>query len=717
MNYMFCMLALFIWLPVVAAFFAFLPPRRAVVVSFVVAWLALPNISFPLSGLPDYTKMSATVAIVLLCMAIFDQRRLFMFRPRWYDLPMVVWCLCMFVSAVTNGLGPYEGIAATLDQLVPWGFPYLIGRCYFTDLDGLRELALGIAIGGLVYVPLCLFEIRMSPILETAVYGISHWEPMRFGGYRPKVFLSSGLELGMWMTNATLICYQLWACGSVKTIRGIGLGMLLLVMLGTTVLCKSTGAIGLLVVGIATLLITRLTKRSWVVWLLLAIPPTYTISRGFNLWSGQEAVELSQSLAGEERAQSFEYRLKMENLLAEHATEQPIFGWGRFNRNQVTDSKGKVISVPDGLWILAFGCTGLVGLGSLLTVMLLPLTLMIFRYPVATWTDPRVGPAVVLGMVLVLTMIDYMSNAMVNPIYALIMGGLMGQSAVRLGGRRREAEASLANASDLMAEGRIDQAELEFRQAIEYASDEEDEIQGRRTQAEALDGLGHSLLVTGRAEEAELAFRDALAVRDWLAARTSDPQSFRDLAIAREGLSRTLSETGRTAEAIEERRIALRVWDVLTADYPRDSGYRKHRVDALNDLAWLLATDPDPNLRDPVQALDLVEEAVRSTADHHAFWNTLGVARYRTGDWTGAIEALEHSVLSSPDFQGTAFDHFFMAMAWCQLQHEDRAREWLERGIAWVSRYRPNHPALERFREEAETLLTSDHGRASLDLF
>ena len=154
-----------------------------------------------------------------------------------------------------------------------WGFPYLIGRVYFTDLDGLRELALGIAIGGLVYVPLCLFEIRCSPILETWVYGIVHWEAMRYGGYRPKVFLSTGLELGMWMTNASLICYQLWSCGAVKTIRGFGFGKLLLVLLVTTVLCKSTGAIALLVVGIAILWITKRTKRSWAVWLLIAIPP------------------------------------------------------------------------------------------------------------------------------------------------------------------------------------------------------------------------------------------------------------------------------------------------------------------------------------------------------------------------------------------------------------------------------------------------------------
>ena len=71
-------------------------------------------------------------------------------------------------------------------------------------------------------------------------------------------------------------------------------------------------------------------------------------------------------------------------------------------------------------------------------------------------------------------------------------------------------------------------------------------------------------------------------------------------------------------------------------------------MNALNDLAWLLSTDPDPELRDPARALHLAEEAVRASADHVACWNTLGVARYRAGDWSGAIEALERSAFPAP---------------------------------------------------------------------
>ena len=89
-------------------------------------------------------------------------------------------------------------------------------------------------------------------------------------------------------------------------------------------------------------------------------------------------------------------------------------------------------------------------------------------------------------------------------------------------------------------------------------------------------------------------------------------------------------------------------------------------------------------------------------------WNTLGVARYRAGDWAGAIEALERSALSSPDSRGTAFDHFFVAMAWSQLQNESQAQEWFERGVAWMSRNHMSHPDLIRFRNEAELLLSSN---------
>jgi tetratricopeptide (TPR) repeat protein len=700
---------LFLWLPIVVICFLGMPPKRAAIFAYIFGWLALPNIGYSIPGFTNYTKMTATVLAVLLSTLLFDPSRLLRFRPRWYDLPMAIYCVLPFITALTNDLGAYEGLAAMVDQTLSWGLPYLVGRLYVTDLGSIRDLCLGIVIGGLAYVPLCLIEIRFSPILHVLVFGVGTWEPLRYGGYRPKVFLSTGLELGMWMTCACLIGYQLWAIKAVKSLGRVSFPLLLVVLLITTILCKSTGAILLLIVGVAALFMTRLTRRSWVIWALVLLPPTYTALRTYNIWSARELVDYSAAMFGGDRAESLEFRLKMEDKLAEKAVERPIWGWGRFGRALVSNKQGRQMTIPDGLWIIILGSNGITGLATLLTIILLPMIVTLHRFPVKTWSDPQVGPVAVLALMLVLVMIDFLSNAMVNPLYALIAGGLLGQSPVRLASGGPEAENSLQLGSELMAEGRPAEAAQEFHRAIQLVADGDD-IPGRQVHAKAVDGLGHSLAAIGRFDEAEGAFRDGLMIRDWLAAGAPDAGRFQDLAIARESLARLLVETGRSAEAVAERQIALKIWDILVAEHPKNLDYRTHRVEALNDLAWLLATDPEPSVRNPSLGLALAEEAVDSAGDHLASWNTLGVARYRAGDWAGAIEALERSALSSIDGLGTAFDHYFLSMAWSRLQHETQAREWLDRGIAWAARNRPGHPTLERFRAEAESLWRSETG-------
>ena len=60
-------------------------------------------------------------------------------------------------------------------QTINWLLPYLVGRLYLTDAEGLREFALGIIIGGVCLIPLCLFEIKMSPVC-------SPWSTASAGG-------------------------------------------------------------------------------------------------------------------------------------------------------------------------------------------------------------------------------------------------------------------------------------------------------------------------------------------------------------------------------------------------------------------------------------------------------------------------------------------------------------------------------------------------------
>src|SRR3954465_11305229 len=92
-------LTMFGWIPVVIYLFMVLPPRRAVIAAFLVAWLFLPMAGYKVTGLPDYTKMSATVFGVVLAASIFDPERLLRFRPHWVDIPAVVFCFSPFITS------------------------------------------------------------------------------------------------------------------------------------------------------------------------------------------------------------------------------------------------------------------------------------------------------------------------------------------------------------------------------------------------------------------------------------------------------------------------------------------------------------------------------------------------------------------------------------------------------------------------------------------
>lgn len=427
--------ALIGWPLAALAFCALLHPRRAVVTAYVAAWLFLPVYRYLLPGMPDWNKTSATSVSLLLGLLIFDFQRIIAFRPRWFDLPMAVWCLCPAASSLANGLGLYDGVANVLEQTVIWGIPYFLGRLYFSDVVGLRDLALGVFFGGLVYIPFCLFEIRMSPQLHNLVYGYHQQELLhsyRFGGWRPAVFMWHGLMVGMWMSMASLVGTWLWISGTVRSIRGIALPWFLVPLGVTTLLCKSAGALVLLAAGLFVLLIVRRFHVRWPIILLGLVAPLYILTRVSGLWSGEGIVEAAKSVSPE-RAGSFATRLMQEDMLSAKAMKRPVFGWGGWGRSRVTDEFGTDISITDGQWIIEFGTHGFVGLAGMLTVLLVPLVVLARRLPAGDWTRPLAAPLAALATVLGLYVIDLIPNAMITPIYTLAAGGMTGLMAFRTG--------------------------------------------------------------------------------------------------------------------------------------------------------------------------------------------------------------------------------------------------------------------------------------------
>lgn len=429
------LLVIFCWIPAVVYIFMRFPPQRAVVVSFVVAWLYLPVVNVPLPGIPDLTKMSVTCYSVLLATVIFDTGRFSSFKPSWLDLPMVIWCLCPFASSVTNGLGEYDGFAAALDQTVTWGLPYFLGRIYLADLSGLRQLAIGIFIGGLSYIPLCLIESLLSPQLHRWLYGYhgssGFDQTYRLGGYRPTVFLQHGLAVGAWMMASTLAGIWLWRTGVIKQLWNIPISWLVSTLLFTFVLCRSTGAYALLAIGLVLIFSSSWPRTTLpVVLLILGMCSYLYVNAITETYFSDQLVSMSSKVFPEERVESMEFRFNNEELLVDKARQRIVFGWGGYGRNRVyeRDWTGELvdISITDSLWIIAFGINGVVGLISLTASLLLPVSIFLQRYSANVWSNRKVAPAAALAVLVSLYMLDCLLNAMVNPVYVLTCGGIAG---------------------------------------------------------------------------------------------------------------------------------------------------------------------------------------------------------------------------------------------------------------------------------------------------
>jgi uncharacterized protein HemY len=122
------------------------------------------------------------------------------------------------------------------------------------------------------------------------------------------------------------------------------------------------------------------------------------------------------------------------------------------------------------------------------------------------------------------------------------------------------------------------------------------------------------------------------------------------------------------------------------------------RWDCVNDFAWFLLDEADPNVADPLRALGLVSQATEADPGCPTYWNTLGLAFYRTADATSAITALERSVALTNG--GTGFDYVFLALAHAQLGQQEQALSWSAQADLWIRQHKTCHPQVRRFHEQ-----------------
>jgi serine/threonine protein kinase/Flp pilus assembly protein TadD len=212
----------------------------------------------------------------------------------------------------------------------------------------------------------------------------------------------------------------------------------------------------------------------------------------------------------------------------------------------------------------------------------------------------------------------------------------------------------------------LDEAIAAFRKAIEISP----------TSYQAYRGLGWALLANKNLDESVAAFRTAINI---------NPQ----YAVAHRQLAIALQAKNQLEEALAAFREAVRL-------EPNNAEWQ-------NNLAWMLDNWRDLRYRDPKSALEYAKNAVKFKPEVGGYWNTLGNAYYRNGDWKAALEALNKAVALG----NVNDDNFFwLAMTHWQLGNKDLARNWYDKGVSALAKSsRTNSNESDRYRAEAAEVL------------
>jgi len=215
------------------------------------------------------------------------------------------------------------------------------------------------------------------------------------------------------------------------------------------------------------------------------------------------------------------------------------------------------------------------------------------------------------------------------------------------------------------------------------------------------------LRTLNRLQESDRDIRKAVGVREqMLVEAPADAESFDLLADSYRTLSDLFKEEGRAPDAEQ-------VWSDARAFNERLAGRILGMNDpsVQNDIAWRLATTFNVSLRNPTLAIKLARKALETKAEAWEIWNTLGVAQYRAGDFTGAIESLRKSLELGKGGDGS--DYCFLAMANWKLGDKAKASECCDQALQWMGSTATEGEELPRFLAEMINLMgppTSSEG-------
>ena len=246
---------MFGWPVVAAVLFILLPLEAAASWSLLGGYFLLPSgfkVDLPL--LPPIDKSSITIlSTLVLCLAKGSP------RPHhspgiFLPLAAAAYVLAPVGAAFGNsyelhignlslpGFYLLDGVKGAADNLVTVSALYL-GLRFLSTGAGQRAILKTLTVIVILYSLPMLFELRFSPQLHRLVYGYApsnFIQQVRWGGYRPTVFLDQGLQLALLVTMALIAACTLARC-RIKSFR-LPASLAATYLVPELMLCKTLGA-------------------------------------------------------------------------------------------------------------------------------------------------------------------------------------------------------------------------------------------------------------------------------------------------------------------------------------------------------------------------------------------------------------------------------------------------------------------------------------------
>ena len=340
---------------------------RAFSIAYIGAIAFMPSgAEIALPAMPDLDKANVATIGVLIGTIFYHPRLFERLTLRGTDFIFILIMISAFLSSFVNDFGIYDGASKAAGMVINFILPILLARIHLGTPASLKTFLRFIVYTALIYVPLTIYEWRMSPQLHTYTYGYFQHvfqQHMRWGFFRPIGYFYHALTLGRFLAFAAFLALLPMRRDLVRNMGTIG-NYVFIPILIALLFTMSFGPWLLFLLLTAAYLLLQHYKYQQVLDSLLYVLPFVAF-----LWLGlkfadinPEQLLLEIAIAfNEERGESLGYRLIALDEYKSIILHQPWFGWGGWGAGRIegraTDSQALIRLLNYGVFgtIVYFG--------------------------------------------------------------------------------------------------------------------------------------------------------------------------------------------------------------------------------------------------------------------------------------------------------------------------------------------------------------------------